>query len=312
MSEESSPRTVPVGIPALEAKTPAPRHDHPQVVLITGMAGAGRTRAASVFEDLGWYVVDNLPAQMLAPLVGMMTASSAAGVQRLGAVIDARGRDFKELAGVLDGMGAQGVEVRVMFLEASDEVLVRRFESVRRPHPLQGNGTVLEAINQERGLLTQVRERADWLIDTSETTVRELDRQVRQAIASPEQEVVQITLLSFGFKYGLPLDADHVVDMRFLDNPYWISELRHLTGRDLPVREYVLGQPGAREFADRYVSALEPVLKGYLQVGKYHVTIAVGCTGGKHRSVAMSEQIGGLLRDAGHRVSVVARDLGKE
>ncbi len=311
-SDESSPITVPTGIPALEASTPPPRSAHPQVVLITGMSGAGRSRAAAVLEDLGWYVVDNLPAQMLAPLVGMMTASSAHGVQRLGAVIDARGRDFDELAGELDDLGKQGVEVHILFLDASDEVLVRRFEFVRRPHPLQGGSTVMEAIAQERSLLAEVRARADWMIDTSDTTVHELDRQVRQALARPDEDVVQVAVMSFGFKYGLPLDADHVVDVRFLTNPYWISELRHLTGRDGPVRDYVLSRPGAMTFVDRYVQALEPVLEGYLREGKYYMTIAVGCTGGKHRSVAVAEQIASQLRGLGHRVSVQARDVGKE
>ncbi|MCL2092196.1 MAG: RNase adapter RapZ [Micrococcales bacterium] len=311
-SDEPSPITVPTGIPALEASTPPPRSAHPQVVLITGMSGAGRTRAATVLEDLGWYVVDNLPAQMLAPLVGMMTASSAHGVQRLGAVIDVRGRDFDELAGELDDLARKGVEVHIMFLDASDEVLVRRFEFVRRPHPLQGDTTTLEAIALERSLLAEVRSRADWMIDTSGTTVHELDRQVRQALARPDEDVVQVSIVSFGFKYGLPLDADYVADVRFLSNPYWISELRHLTGRDGPVRDYVLSRPGATAFVDRYVQALEPVLEGYLREGKYYMTIAVGCTGGKHRSVAIAEQVATRLRGLGHRVSVQARDVGKE
>jgi UPF0042 nucleotide-binding protein len=264
-----------------------------------------------VLEDLGWYVVDNLPTQMLAPLVGMMTASPQ-GVHRLGAVVDARGHGFAELSQVLDALARQGVEVQILFLDASDEVLVRRFESVRRPHPLQSDGTALDAITQERALLTEVRERADWMIDTTDTTVHELDRQVRQTLAGPGENTLQISIVAFGFKYGLPLDADHVADVRFLANPYWISELRHLTGRDTPVRDYVLSRPGAVTFVDRYVAALEPVLGGYRNEGKYYVTIAVGCTGGKHRSVAMSEQVAARLRAAGHRVSVQARDIGKE
>ncbi|MCL2467101.1 MAG: RNase adapter RapZ [Micrococcales bacterium] len=311
-SDEPSPTTVPTGIPALEAATPAPRSAHPQVVLITGMSGAGRSRAAAALEDLGWYVVDNLPVPMLAPLVGMMTSSSAHGVQRLGAVIDARGRDFAQLLGELDSLGNKGVDVHIMFLDASDEVLVRRFEFVRRPHPLQGSTTVLEAIALERSLLADVRARANWLVDTSETTVHDLDRQVRQALARPDEDVVQVSVMSFGFKYGLPLDADYVADVRFLPNPYWISELRHLTGRDGPVREYVMSRTGAETFVDRYVQSLEPVLAGYLREGKYYMTIAVGCTGGRHRSVAVSEQVASRLRALGHRVSVQARDIDKE
>lgn len=313
MSHEPSPITVPHGIPALEAAAVAPRLEQPQVLLITGMSGAGRTRAAAVLEDLGWYVVDNLPAQMLVPLVGMLTSGQAgAGAQRLAVVIDARGRDFADAVGVLDRLIADGVAVRILYLDASDDVLVRRFEQVRRPHPLQGGGTILDGLAAERTLLSAIQERADWTIDSSELNVHELARAVRAAISSPGEDVVQVSVVSFGFKYGLPLDADHVVDVRFLANPYWISELRHLTGRDAPVRDYVLGRPGALTFVDRYVSALEPVLAGYLNEEKRYVTIAVGCTGGKHRSVAISEAIASRLREAGHRVSVSARDLGKE
>lgn len=313
MTDEPSPITVPAGIPALEAAAEGPRLSPPRVVLITGMSGAGRSRAAAVLEDLGWYVVDNLPAQMLEPLVGMMTSGTAAqGAQRLCAVIDVRGRDFADLSGVLDQLRRQGVELRVLFLDASDEVLVRRYEQVRRPHPLQGDRTVLDGITAERAALAELRARADWVLDSSATTVHDLARQVRAAVAEPGEDQVQVSLLSFGFKYGIPLDADHVVDVRFLANPYWISELRHLTGRDGPVRDYVLGQLGALTFVDRYVAALEPVLEGYRREEKYYVTIAVGCTGGKHRSVAISEAIAQRLRDAGCRVSVLARDLGKE
>lgn len=313
MTSEPSPITVPAGIPALEAAAEARRPSAPQVVLITGLSGAGRSRAAAVLEDLGWYVVDNLPASMLVPLVGMITSGTASqGAQRLAAVIDARGRDFADLSGVLDHLRITGVEVRILFLDASDEVLVRRYEQVRRPHPLQGGRTVVDGIASERALLADVRERADWVIDSSDTTVHELARQVRAAVAVPGDDVMSVSLVSFGFKYGLPLDADHVVDVRFLANPYWISELRHLSGRDAAVRDYVLGQPGALTFIDRYVDALEPVLAGYLREEKYFVTIAVGCTGGKHRSVAISEVIASRLRERGHRVSVLARDLGKE
>ncbi|HEY5555254.1 MAG TPA: RNase adapter RapZ, partial [Cellulomonas sp.] len=178
--------------------------------------------------------------------------------------------------------------------------------------PLQGDGRVLDGIAAERVLLADTRKRADILIDTSELNVHELGRQVRAAVSATGDDPLRINIVSFGFKYGIPLDADHVVDVRFLTNPYWISELRHLTGRDAPVRDFVLGLPGALEFVDRYVSALEPVLRGYLHEEKRYVTIAVGCTGGKHRSVAISEAIAARLRDQGHRVTVGARDLGKE
>jgi RNase adapter protein RapZ len=314
MTGEPDPITVPQGIPALEATTPAPRLQSAQVLIITGMSGAGRTRAAAVLEDLDWYVVDNLPAQMLMPLVGMMKRGApGGGVQRLAAVVDVRGGEFfAQLAEVLADMRAAGTDHRVLFLDASDEVLVRRFEQVRRPHPLQGNGRILDGIAAERELLTDIRERSDVLIDTSDLNVHDLAREVRAAVSGPAEDLLRINVLSFGFKYGIPLDADHVVDVRFLANPYWVSELRHLSGRDAPVRDYVLGLPGAQLFIERYVSALEPILSGYLHEEKRYVTIAVGCTGGKHRSVAISEQIAARLRGLGQHVTVAARDLGKE
>jgi len=314
MTGEPDPITVPRGIPALEAAAPAPRLSSAQVLIITGMSGAGRTRAAAVLEDLDWYVVDNLPAQMLAPLVGMMNRGAPGeGVQRLAAVVDARGREFfVDLAQVLVTLRESGIDYRILFLDASDEVLVRRYEQVRRPHPLQGLGRILDGIGAERALLADLRERADVLIDTSDLNVHDLAREVRKAVSGTSDDVLRINIVSFGFKYGIPLDADHVVDVRFLANPYWVTELRHLTGRDAPVRDYVLGLSGARMFVERYVLALEPVLAGYLKEEKRYVTIAVGCTGGKHRSVAISDAIAGELRAVGQQVTVAARDLGKE
>lgn len=304
--------TVPQGIPEVEAATPAPEPGSSEVLIITGMSGAGRSRAAMVLEDLDWYVVDNLPPKMLVPLVDMMTRAGSA-ITRVGAVVDVRGREFfNDLNDVLARFRKRGIEYRILFLDASDEVLVRRFEQVRRPHPLQGDGRILDGIGVERQLLRAIRERSDILVDTSELNVHDLAREVREGVAEGNHETLRINVVSFGFKYGIPLDADHVVDMRFLSNPYWITELRHLTGRDEPVRDFVLARPGAQEFIDRYVHALEPVLAGYLNEEKRYVTIAIGCTGGKHRSVAVSEEIARKLREIGHRVAVTARDLGKE
>ncbi|WP_344101099.1 RNase adapter RapZ [Myceligenerans crystallogenes] len=309
---EPSPTTAPSGIAAIDASATTPAEDpQPEVLIITGMSGAGRSRAAAVLEDLDWYVVDNLPPMMLVPLVDLMSKGST--IERVAAVVDVRGREFfSELDKVLAHMSERDVAYRILFLDASDEALVRRFEQVRRPHPLQGDGRILDGIGAERSLLATIKERADISIDTSDLSVHDLSREIRRSLADASQEALRITLVSFGFKYGIPLDADHVVDVRFLANPYWITELRHLTGHDEPVREYVLARPGALDFVERYTSALEPVLAGYLDEEKRYATIAVGCTGGKHRSVAMAEAIAERLRAAGHRVRVTARDLGRE
>lgn len=310
--DEPSPITVPSGIPVLEATAHLPHASEAEVLIITGMSGAGRSRAAAVLEDLGWYVVDNLPPQMLTHLVGMM-ARSAGGVTQLAAVVDVRGRKFfADLREVLASMRSAGISYRMLFLDASDEVLVRRYEQVRRPHPLQADGRILDGITAERALLLDLRERADLVVDTSNLNVHELAREVTRLLATGGAEELRVTVVSFGFKYGLPLDADHVVDVRFLSNPYWITELRHLTGLDTPVRDYVLDLPGARVFVERYAEALEPVLSGYVHEEKRYATVAVGCTGGKHRSVAVAEALAGALRERGHRVTVSHRDLGRE
>ena len=296
----------------LDAQTPPPADNRPEILIITGMSGAGRSRTAAVLEDLDWYVVDNLPPRMLLALAGMMSPTEG-GVRRLAAVVDVRSREFfADLIEVLNDLRRLDVEYRILFLDADDDVLVRRFEQVRRPHPLQGEGRMLDGIAEERRVLEHLRKRSDMVIDTSNTSVHDLARQVRDLIASEDQTGLRVTLVSFGFKYGLPLDADHVVDVRFLSNPYWVTELRHLTGKDEPVRDYVLGLPGARDFVTRYIDAIEPVLDGYLREQKPYVTIAVGCTGGKHRSVALSERIAAELRSRGQQAAVIHRDLGRE
>ncbi|MET0976226.1 MAG: RNase adapter RapZ [Leifsonia sp.] len=283
-----------------------------EVLIITGMSGAGRSTAADALEDLGWYVVDNLPPQMLRPLVELVGRASS-GLPKIAAVVDIRGRDFfdeiSEMISVLRG----GTELRVVFLDATDAALVRRFESVRRPHPLQGDGTLLDGIGEERARLGEIREASDIVIDTSELNIHQLAMAVTELFTEADAPSVKVTIVSFGFKYGVPADADHVADARFLPNPFWVPELRSLTGLDADVRDFVLGQPGAEEFITRYAGALEPVLDGYRRENKRHVTIAVGCTGGKHRSVAIARELGGLLEKIpGVAVSVKNRDLGRE
>ncbi len=312
MSENQHPPTVPHGIPILDEMTDLEPAARPELLIISGMSGAGRTRAAAALEDLNWYVIDNLPPRMLMPLAAMM--STGDGIHRLAAVVDVRSREFfAELVNVLDELRRNNIAYRVIFLDASDAVLVRRFETVRRPHPLQGDGRIMDGIDNERVILEQMRHRADVVIDTSELSVHDLAHRMREVVADEESDArLHISVMSFGFKYGLPLDADHVVDMRFLANPYWVSELRHLSGRDKPVSDYVLGLPGARDFLTSYVNTLAPVLGGYQNELKPYVTIAVGCTGGKHRSVASTEEISRQLREHGFAVRTIHRDLGRE
>lgn len=301
---------IPAEIPELEQNTARPSIDVPEILIITGMSGAGRSRAAATLEDLGWYVVDNLPPRLLAPMAGLITPTS--DVRRLAVVVDVRSRAFfTELRATLESLVEQGISYRLMFLDANDSVLVQRYESVRRPHPLQEGGRLLDGITKERSVLAPLQAAADIYIDTSTLSVHDLSRKIRKELGSTQDKGLHLTVMSFGFKYGLPLDADHVADVRFLPNPYWVTELRHLTGRDEPVRDYVLGRPGATEFIDRYVALIEPILSGYEQELKPYVTFAIGCTGGKHRSVALTELFSAKLRELGHSVRTLHRDLGR-
>jgi UPF0042 nucleotide-binding protein len=231
--------------------------------------------------------------------------------------MDVRSRAFSsDLRGVLRDLAEHGHRPRVLFLEARDDVLVRRFENVRRAHPLQGDGRLVDGISAERQLLAGLRDEADLVLDTSDRTVHQLRHAIESAFASggslDEIPELRATVVSFGYKYGLPVDADLVVDVRFLPNPHWIPELRPLTGRDEPVRDYVLGQEGAHEFLDRYTEILRIIGAGYTRERKRYLTLAVGCTGGKHRSVAMAEQLAKRLSDMGVHATVVHRDLGRE
>lgn len=283
------------------------------LVLVTGLSGAGRSTAAKCLEDLGWFVVDNLPPSLLGTMVDLGERSNGE-VGRIAVVADVRsGAFFSDLRASLEEIDERDARVRIVFLEASDEALVRRFESNRRPHPLQGDGRLVDGITAERQLLRDLRGEADLVLDTSVLNVHELRTKIAAAFGDEgEAARVALTLMSFGYKYGLPVDADLVVDCRFLPNPHWVEELRPHTGKDSDVREYVLAQPAAGEFLERYEGLLRLLLEGYEREGKRYVLLAVGCTGGKHRSVAMTEELARRMAGPGLDVQVQHRDLGRE
>jgi len=280
----------------------------PDIVIITGMSGAGRSTAAKSLEDLGWFVVDNLPPALLPTMLDLADRASLAGVA---AIVDVRSRAFStDLKSAISSLAARGVSPHVVFLEASDEALVRRFENVRRPHPMQGTGTITDGIAAERELLREVRGDSDMVLDTSALNVHELRSRMHACFGGDSVTRLRLNIVSFGYKYGLPVDADLVADCRFLPNPHWVPALRPLSGCDAAVRDYVLSQPGATEFLDAYLAVLEVSLAGFEREGRRYVTLAVGCTGGKHRSVAIAEQLAARL--GGRDVTVSHRDLGRE
>lgn len=284
-----------------------------ELLVVTGMSGAGRSTVGDALEDLGWYVVDNLPPQMLSPISDLFTLTRTP-LPKLAVIIDVRGGEFfGEFNDYLGQLKGKGVNLRLLFLEATDAALVKRFEQVRRPHPLQGNGTILDGINAERSRLVNLRGQADVIIDTSDLNIHQLSTKITDNFSLEDSSRLQVTVMSFGFKYGLPTDADLVADMRFLPNPFWEESLRPFTGEDQQVSEFVLAQEGAAEFISSYVAALRPVLAGYQRENKRYATIAIGCTGGKHRSVAVSRAIAAeLAKEVGVTVHNKHRDLGRE
>jgi len=283
------------------------------VVLVTGLSGAGRGTAAKVLEDLGWYVADNLPPPLISRMVDF-GLDAGSRITQLAVVMDVRSRGFTgDLDWVRYDLATRGITPQVLFMEASNDMLVRRYEQNRRSHPLQGEQTLAEGIVAEREMLAAVRATADLIIDTSTLSVRELRESIERAFGGETVAQTSVTVESFGFKYGLPMDADTVMDVRFLPNPHWIDDLRPHTGQHPAVRDYVLAQKGAAEFLETYHRLLSLIVDGYHREGKRYMTVAIGCTGGKHRSVAIAEALAGLLEsDEQLTVRVLHRDLGRE
>ncbi|HOB05996.1 MAG TPA: RNase adapter RapZ [Propionibacteriaceae bacterium] len=289
---------------------PSPESPAARVVIITGMSGAGRRTAAHAMEDHGWYVVDNLPPLMIPALSRLLREE---GLQRLAVGLDVRSRgDFEQLPAVFAELAEQGTEPEVLFLEASDEMIVKRQESSRRPVPLQGEGRLIEGIQRERRMMSTLRASADMVVDTTNLNVHQLATRVAHAYGGEDRDELRVTIVSFGFKNGIPIDADLVFDVRFLPNPHWVPELRPQTGLSASVSEYVLSQPGAEPFMEQLLALFATMRAGYARESKRLVELAIGCTGGKHRSTAVSEEVARRLRADGIQVQVVHRDLGRE
>lgn len=295
-----------------DIETPATAGDPAlDLVIVTGLSGAGRSTVARALEDSGYYVVDNLPSSLVEPMVSMARESQGIA-HRMALVLDIRSRAFStDLVGTIRALRDAGERPRVVFLDASDEMLIRRYESARRRHPLQGDGRIVEGIAAERELLHGVRAEADLMIVSTDLNVNQLRARVESTFGSVEDGLV-ITMLSFGFKYGIPGDADLLVDVRFLPNPHWVPQLRPRNGLDTDVSDYVLASDDAQNFLDRFTDLLAVTTPGYLREGKRYLTVGVGCTGGKHRSVAMASELAARLQLPGCTVRTAHRDMGRE
>lgn len=291
----------------------AVEQSRPRILIITGMSGAGRSTVSNAVEDLGWFVIDNLPPTLI-DRVSELAFAPGSSVSKLAIVADVRGREFfAALFQNIRDLQKSEADVRVLFVEADDEVLVRRFEATRRRHPAAVDGGVLAGIQAEREQLEEIRGLADLIVDTTDLNVHELRDRVLSAVADPGTPALRIDVVSFGFKRGTPREADLLFDVRFLPNPHWVDELQPYTGLDEPVRNYVFGQPTTGPFVEALQNLLDVTVPGYVTEGKRYLTVAIGCTGGKHRSVALSEHIAAYLRDTFDLpISVKHRDLGEE
>ncbi|MGO1960435.1 MAG: RNase adapter RapZ [Yaniella sp.] len=287
--------------------------DTAEVLIITGTSGAGRTTAAHSLEDLGWYVVDNLPPQLFSTMAQLIGKNPDTPL-KLALVVDVRSKEFfQALQEAMNQLRTDGAELRVLFLDAADEVLVRRFETLRRPHPLQGDGSILEGIAAERELMVALRDQAEMMIDTTDLNVHDLTTATTELFTESGPIIIRLNIMSFGFKYGVPQDSNYIADVRFIPNPHWVPELRPFTGQDQEISTYVLERKGVASFIDSYVAMMEPVIEGYRSENKHYATLAFGCTGGKHRSVAIAEEIAKRLATySGVKAKISHRDMGRE
>ena len=286
-----------------------------EILVISGMSGAGKSTIAHTLEDLGWYVVDNLPPALLENLIDLVNIS----MKRIAVVIDVRGRAFfNDLKQSLAQLADQGVSRKILFIDASDEVLVRRFESTRRPHPLQGSDRILDGITKERERLREVKDSADLVIDSSSLNIHQLEKKINEYFIEDSNADLRVNILSFGYKYGIPIDADLVVDCRFIANPHWNPKLRPLTGLDKPVSDEILKSENVQEFLSKYQALFETMALGFITEGRRYLTLAIGCTGGKHRSVAITQElvskltVGSKLSKYKIETKGLHRDLGRE
>ncbi|MBF0009619.1 RNase adapter RapZ [Enterococcus casseliflavus] len=284
--------------------------DHLELVIITGMSGAGKTVAIQSFEDMGYFCIDNMPPSLIPKFWELIKESGK--VTKIALVVDLRSRSFfEEIQSMLiDIENTNFIDTRMLFLDASDNELVSRYKETRRAHPLAMDGLITEGIRKERAILDDLKTRASIVIDTTTLTPRQLREKINQEFRASHETGFRVEIVSFGFKYGLPIDADIVMDVRFLPNPHYIPELRPLTGKDEPVYDYVMSFPETEEFYQQFTALLQTILPGYVKEGKSSLTVAIGCTGGQHRSVALSERIGATLSED-YRVNITHRDKDK-
>lgn len=284
--------------------------DNLQLVIITGMSGAGKTVAIQSFEDMGFFCIDNMPPSLIPKFWELIKESGK--ITKIALVVDLRSRSFfEEIQSMLvDIENTNFIDTQVLFLDASDEELVSRYKETRRAHPLAMDGLITEGIRKERAILDDIKTKATIIIDTTSLTPRQLREKINGAFKTSNEHGFRIEMISFGFKYGLPIDADIVMDVRFLPNPHYIADLRPLTGMDQPVYDYVMSFDETEEFYQRFIGLLQTIMPGYVNEGKSSLTVAIGCTGGQHRSVALTERVGqALAKD--YKVNITHRDKDK-